>query len=564
MLRCVLCTSFFVGFSLSGASAQSENLVSTDKLALTTATGQPEGRVVSLVHPNPPYVFEPNKQESNRHLTVLMVGDTGYAPSRAAPLPNGVYKYGRWQTFKQTTQRIHREINGDINFANIETVISASSKLRPVAKKYNFVTHPNGARHLVDIGFNLFSLANNHAFDYGQNGIRDSLLYADELKKNGLFAHAGIGLNRQQAADIALFETNGMRVAFGAIGIGAGGGGIQRATHQRPGQLSLNNPADVKLLSSNLRNSDADLRLLSIHRGPERHIRPYAHEIQSVRNIVKKSRADVMIGHHAHVARGMEIMNGSLIVYGLGNFLHQGTANMNGKGGCQDYSLIVKAHFTSQRGNKPSLAAIEALPIYSTHMQTQRLPAKLAAKRIAVLNGLARQFDNFSSGSQGVRFMTQSDGSGLFCTNAAQYHTATRNLCANFSPKHLASDKHYSRALASCGRIAPNLMIARASEIESPGHVSQKPIKKPVKTVSVTQEKIQDSETGLQLKTIVSASITQPRRLGRNPQYWPAGMPLAWDVPANETGKQKHRRWVAKRYSVAEVEHLLRKRGLIK
>ena len=491
MLRCVLWCASVAGFLLQVSIAHSQNVISTDMRPLPGSDRHLPEKLPALVHATPPTLIAPDMAGSGLHLTVLMVGDTGYAPSRAAPLPSGVYKYGQWQTFKQTTHHIKSEINGDINFANIESVISASSKLRPVRKKYNFVTHPQGIEHLVDIGFNLFSLANNHAFDYGQKGIRDTLLHAEKLKKNGLFGHAGIGLNRQQAGDIALFETSAMRVAFGAIGIGTGKGGMQRATPKRPGQLSLYRPADIKLLSSNLRNSDADIRLLSIHRGRERQIRPGAHEIQSVRNLVQKSQADVMIGHHAHVARGLEINNGSLIVYGLGNFLHQGTANMNGKGGCRDYSLIVKAHFTSRvtsRGkNKPKLAAIEALPIYATHMQTRRLPAKQAAKRIAILNGLARQFDNSTIGSRGVRFMSQSDGSGLYCTPASQLHPATKNLCSNFKMSHIASDKRYSRALASCGRIAPKLMIAKATKIEPVKFVLRKSIIKPVETVRVAQ-----------------------------------------------------------------------------
>ena len=138
--------------------------------------------------------------------------------------------------------------------------------------------------------------------------------------------------------------------------------------------------------------------------------------------MVRASDADVMIGHHAHVTRGIEIMDGRLIVYGLGNFLHQGTANMNGKGGCQDYRLIVKAHFTKRAASEAKLAAIEVLPINSTHMQTARMSAKQGARRVSILNGLARQFDNPSTGSKGVRFMVQKDGSGLYCAAARRIH----------------------------------------------------------------------------------------------------------------------------------------------
>ena len=367
-------------------------------------------------------------------------------------------RYGAFQTYQQTTSKIAHEINGDINFANMETVISASGKLRAYPKKFNFVTHPNGAAHLVNAGFNLFSMANNHSFDYGAEGVRQSVFYADQLKKHGLLAHAGIGLNRNQAAHVSVFKKKSMRVAFGAIGIGAGGGGIQRARETKPGQLSLNNPKDVGLLSSNLKTSDADLRLLSLHRGIERSIRPYASELNQARKMARDSEADVLIGHHAHVARGVELHNGSLIVHGLGNFLHQGTSNMNNKGRCEDYSLLTRAHYTRRTGEKPELAALEVLPIQSTHFQPKQLAPREGARRISILNGLAHQFDNSKIGSKGVRFMAQSDGSGLYCTDAAKLHPTTKNLCARYSRKHVTSIRKARYALNSCGRAAPPLI----------------------------------------------------------------------------------------------------------
>lgn len=559
MLRYLLRTTLIVSPSIWAVSALGANLTSPENQSITQPIASSSNLVASVIRPIPPVKLQPPKNNQTEHITILMVGDTGYAPSRANPLPKGVYKYGRWQTFEQTTRKIRHEINADINFANIETVISASTKLRPYPKKYNFVSHPNGIKHLVDIGFNLFSLANNHSFDYGQSGIRETLQHAKKLQKHGLVAFAGTGINRQQAANISVFSTKNTQVAFGAIGIGAGSGGIQRATQTRPGQLNLNNSGDVLLVTANLRNAPADLRLLSIHRGPERHIRPYNHEINSVRKIVRAGAADIMIGHHAHVARGMEIMDGRLIVYGLGNFLHQGTANMNGKNGCQNYSLIVKAHFVKETNQKPKLAAIEAMPINSTHMQTKRLAPKKAAKRIAILNGLANQFDNQQTNSKGVRFITQSDGTGLFCTNEAQIHAATRNLCSNFSMVHLASNNTYARATANCGRNAPTILIAKPNSNLQPKFVQQASIK--LLRPSITS-KFKPNPNSRPF-AVPSDKLTTARILPQNPKYWPAGMPLAWEVPGDETRKQKLKRWAKKQYSIAEVERLLKKRGLL-
>ncbi len=559
----------------------------------------PSGLQLAKLEPVAPVNLQTAPRAMVEHLSLLMVGDTGFAPSRAKPLPDRVYKYGRKLSFAETTEKIKADINGDINFANIETVISDRANLVPRSKKYNFVTHPNGIKHLVKAGFNLLSMANNHAFDYGALGVRESLRHLKPFEGRGLLAHAGIGLNRAAAGKTPVFEKKGIKVAFGAIGIGANGGGLPRATDNRPGQLSLYLKQDQQFLADSFSRSGADLRLLSVHHGPERVIRPSGYEVAMLRSLVAQTDADVMIGHHAHVSRGIEIRNGTLMVYGLGNFNHQGTANMNGKNGCHNYSLMVRAHFVRESGKKPVLAAVEALPIQSTHMQPERIDGVRGARRIAILNGLAAQLDQPKTGSQGVRFMAQDDGSGLHCTKAARKHPYTAQLCSNYSEQHLASNQQYRQAVATCGGRAPTRMIAKVklaptlrlaslapvapnvAMVESQPEVTgsgqeaanAKPFSKQLGALrsSIDLPTPQDkpateakARTMHETDTKQQPVITKLSRLESNPDHWPAGMPLAWAVPENETSKARLLRWKKHRYSVAEVEKLLRKKGLIR
>ncbi|MEO0545879.1 MAG: CapA family protein [Pseudomonadota bacterium] len=418
--------------------------------------------------------------ETAQHITLVLAGDTGYAPHRALPRPNTVTKHGRTLSFADTTRLIEQEINGDINFANMETVVSDRTSLRPRSKAFNFITHPNGAKHLVRAGFNLFSMANNHSFDYGAEGVRESVVHANALLGHGLLAHAGIGRNRQEAAKAPVFTVKQTRFAFGAIGIGASSGGIQRARKARPGQLNLRDSSDVSLLMNNLRQADAQYRILSVHQGPERVIRPSSYEVATIKKTkLKQGDIDLYVGHHAHVTRGVELNGERLIIYGLGNFLHHGTANMAGKGGCRDYSVLMRVHLVAdQPGSKPQLAALEALPITATHMQTKRMEPAKAAQRIAVLNGLAAQFDQHSAGRKGVRFDIQSDGRGLYCSPAANGHSNTRNLCAAHRPHMTALNNTYARALATCGRSyrfkrpAPLVMVKNRLKRMKPAQVA--------------------------------------------------------------------------------------------
>ena len=61
---------------------------------------------------------------------------------------------------------------------------------------------------------------------------------------------------------------------------------------------------------------------------------------------------DLIVGHHAHVVRGVEIAGNSLIFYGLGNFLHHGTADMTAKGICRDYGLMARVHLKKAADGK--------------------------------------------------------------------------------------------------------------------------------------------------------------------------------------------------------------------
>ena len=62
----------------------------------------------------------------------------------------------------------------------------------------------------------------------------------------------------------------------------------------------------------------------------------------------------------------------SLIFYGLGNFLHHGTADITGKGICRDYGLMARVHLKHGADGKLELRAVEAIPVTDTHFRPRR------------------------------------------------------------------------------------------------------------------------------------------------------------------------------------------------
>ena len=103
----------------------------------------------------------------------MLAGDAGFNPSDAQVDAKGVHKGRAVTPFTDMTSGIANDIDGDLAFANLETVVTDRNDLAPQKKggdkdaPFHFRSHPAAVKALIDLGFNLFSLANNHAVDYG-------------------------------------------------------------------------------------------------------------------------------------------------------------------------------------------------------------------------------------------------------------------------------------------------------------------------------------------------------------------------------------------------------------
>jgi poly-gamma-glutamate synthesis protein (capsule biosynthesis protein) len=390
--------------------------------------------------------------EPLREFTILVAGDTGFNASGERVLPDSGTKLGERIAFGEATRGVDALIDGDINFANLETIVTDRNDLDAVPKAFNFRMHPNGFRHLLEIGFNVFSTANNHALDYGPRGAEETLKHLSAMPQDRLLAWPGLGIGRQQAASAhmlsweegrfrrfdpvrdvapalipAAFEierglpvsrrTPDLTVAISAIGIG---GQSYPPGGARAGQLSYPDGADYVETLDRLRATQADFRILSVHYGVENRTETDENTVQRFRRqAVMGGAADLVIGHHHHVVNGIELANGKPIFYGLGNFIHFGTRDLAGRGVCRDYGLMAKAHFTVSGQRRVTLQAIEAIALTGTHRRVRPMEAREGARRMDVLNVLAAQFDRPTERAAGVRFTARLDGTGLYCAQGA-------------------------------------------------------------------------------------------------------------------------------------------------
>ena len=147
--------------------------------------------------------------------------------------------------------------------------------------------------------------------------------------------------------------------------------------------------------------------------------------------------------------RGVEIAGNSLIFYGLGNFLHPGTADINGKGVCRDHGLMARVHLKKASDGKLKLRAVEAIPVADTHFRPRPLTGEQGAARIHALNYL----DADLGGVRGVAFTPQPNGSGLYCLAGADKDGGSIGaLCKGYRPAPPIPDNLMSSIASSCAR----------------------------------------------------------------------------------------------------------------
>lgn len=201
--------------------------------------------------------------------------------------------------------------SADIAFVNLETPLSNDGRLSGA-----FRMDERFAKDMADNGIDVVSTANNHAFDAEGEGISDTL---HALKEAGIVA-VGTGQNLDDAIQAKIVTIKGQKFAFLAFtyGVNPTVTSLGFATEERSGAAPLD-PFLIKKAIKNVRD-DADFVIVSLHWGLENKtdVHPAAQEFA---HEIIDSGADVILGHHPHVPRGVEVYKHGLIAYSLGNFI---------------------------------------------------------------------------------------------------------------------------------------------------------------------------------------------------------------------------------------------------
>ncbi|MDB2447376.1 CapA family protein [bacterium] len=231
--------------------------------------------------------------------------------------------------------------SSDINFINLEASVSTGCE-RFIPKPYTFAVGKKTVLGFASWGFNMFALANNHSIDCAKPSVDKTVDAGFKLTNKYLknVVYHGVASTPEKLLKPAIREIRGLKVGLISIKVWN--------DKKRP---YLGNNLNHEKLFESLKNHKVDFRILSIHGGTERSRVPDPEIVKLSRKFITDYSGDLVLGHHPHVVSGLELFkreNGrnALIIYSLGNGLHNGINGLNGDG------KVVKLKLNTKEGVK--------------------------------------------------------------------------------------------------------------------------------------------------------------------------------------------------------------------
>ncbi len=236
----------------------------------------------------------------------------------------------------------------DLVVANLESPIS--TKGIKMGSIYSFRADPRAVAGLSSAGISIVSLANNHVWDYGREALNETF---DILKTAGI-NYIGAGTNYAEAHEPVIKDVKGAKIAF--LGytdlVPRGITGEQSAP--AVGYLDLE-----KIIPDIARAKTlVDLVVVSIHWGTEYETK-HNQTQEKIAHTLIDTGADLVIGHHPHVAQEVEKYKAGYIAYSLGNFVFDQNFSADTRTG-----IILKVTVKNKKLDQVESQKIKFTPTY--------------------------------------------------------------------------------------------------------------------------------------------------------------------------------------------------------
>jgi poly-gamma-glutamate synthesis protein (capsule biosynthesis protein) len=227
----------------------------------------------------------------------------------------------------------------DLRFCQVERVYSERGALQVHSGDIHSRVKPALASIFTECGFDVASVASNHAMDWGPDALLDSI---ELLRAKGIQT-VGAGRDLAEARRPAIIARNGVRVAFlaycsvlregyAATAHQAGVAPLRAHTYYEPAEYQAGMPPRVVTVpydedlaglveDVSAVRKEVDAVVVSLHWGLHFIPRAIADYQPIVARAAFKAGADLILGHHAHVPKAIGVYDGKVCFYSLSNFI---------------------------------------------------------------------------------------------------------------------------------------------------------------------------------------------------------------------------------------------------
>lgn len=307
--------SFLIGFSLVASQQNQQSVTTTDSKtpkasnfnsskSVTSQNKHKNNKVKTALEEVAVVQHTDVKNPHDPTVTMMFGGDVtlGYA------FEDLIGDDHEW-AFDQIPE--YRE--ADVAMVNLEGTLTTADT--EYAKTFNFKADPEDVAILNHGGVDIVNLGNNHAMDYLDAGLKETIATLEEARIHAV----GAGMNVTEARRPEILEVKGQRIAyFGyyAADEHAAGADVPGTNYALESRIA----EDIEAI-----RDQVDWIVVNFHWGVE--LSNYPEYWQSdLAHFTIDRGADLVLGHHPHVLQGSEIYQGRPIVYSLGNLIFGGNA----------------------------------------------------------------------------------------------------------------------------------------------------------------------------------------------------------------------------------------------
>lgn len=200
----------------------------------------------------------------------------------------------------------------DFNIANFEGAVTSSNERAFPDFPFALKMSSEVPSLLSSVGIRYVTRANNHAMDFGAEGLFDT---NEALEQAGI-TWAGVGRNMSEAYEAMYFTKNDVRFAVVSLNM----------TYPKGAWANDSTPGVAYPVIDRLRPALAEAKAKSdylfviFHWGEELTARPRSYQPEMASFVIKNG-ADAVFGAHTHMAQGIEEIESKPVAYGLGNFM---------------------------------------------------------------------------------------------------------------------------------------------------------------------------------------------------------------------------------------------------